>query len=166
MPKSARSSKSSKTRSVVRNSRATVSAPAVPGTRTDGDVLAEKMAATQETASAFSSNRTKASEYDPQALAPPSGVWVKPSDPIAGASAVSEHQESEKNEGNWDLVGNNIPVFSIQDAMKFPYVGEFPDGQPDPFLIVTTDADSAADELVAAVVQHRHFARETDPPRV
>src|SRR5688572_15545163 len=24
------------------------------------------------------------------------------------------------DEGNWDLVGNNIPVFSIQDAMKFP----------------------------------------------
>ena len=22
--------------------------------------------------------------------------------------------------GNWDLVGNNIPVFFIQDAMKFP----------------------------------------------
>jgi catalase len=24
------------------------------------------------------------------------------------------------HEGNWDLVGNNIPVFFIQDAMKFP----------------------------------------------
>ena len=23
-------------------------------------------------------------------------------------------------EGNWDLVGNNLPVFAIQDAMKFP----------------------------------------------
>ncbi len=23
-------------------------------------------------------------------------------------------------EGNWDLVGNNIPVFFIQDAIKFP----------------------------------------------
>ena len=23
-------------------------------------------------------------------------------------------------DGNWDLVGNNIPVFFIQDAMKFP----------------------------------------------
>lgn len=23
-------------------------------------------------------------------------------------------------EGNWDLVGNNIPVFFIQDAVKFP----------------------------------------------
>lgn len=25
-------------------------------------------------------------------------------------------------EGNWDIVGNNIPVFFIQDAMKFPDV--------------------------------------------
>ena len=25
-------------------------------------------------------------------------------------------------EGNWDLVGNNIPVFFIQDAIKFPDV--------------------------------------------
>ena len=24
------------------------------------------------------------------------------------------------NEGNWDLIGNNIPVFFIQDAIKFP----------------------------------------------
>ncbi len=23
-------------------------------------------------------------------------------------------------DGNWDLVGNNIPVFFIQDAIKFP----------------------------------------------
>lgn len=27
------------------------------------------------------------------------------------------------DEGNWDLVGNNIPVFFIQDAMKFPEIG-------------------------------------------
>lgn len=26
-------------------------------------------------------------------------------------------------EGNWDIVGNNIPVFFIQDSMKFPDVG-------------------------------------------
>jgi catalase len=28
-------------------------------------------------------------------------------------------------EGNWDLVGNNIPVFFIQDSMKFPDIGKF-----------------------------------------
>ncbi len=26
------------------------------------------------------------------------------------------------SEGNWDLVGNNIPVFFIQDGIKFPDV--------------------------------------------
>ena len=29
------------------------------------------------------------------------------------------------DEGNWDIVGNNIPVFFIQDAIKFPDLGEF-----------------------------------------
>lgn len=27
-------------------------------------------------------------------------------------------------EGNWDIVGNDIPVFFIQDAMKFPDVSK------------------------------------------
>ncbi len=26
-------------------------------------------------------------------------------------------------EGNWDIVGNDIPVFFVQDAMKFPDLG-------------------------------------------
>jgi catalase len=26
------------------------------------------------------------------------------------------------DEGNWDIVGNDIPVFFIQDAIKFPDV--------------------------------------------
>lgn len=30
------------------------------------------------------------------------------------------------DEGNWDLVGNNIPVFFLNDAMKFPDLGEYP----------------------------------------
>jgi len=33
-------------------------------------------------------------------------------------------------EGNWDLVGNNIPVFFIQDAMKFPDIIHA--GKPEP----------------------------------
>lgn len=27
-------------------------------------------------------------------------------------------------EGNWDIVGNDIPVFFVQDAMKFPDVSK------------------------------------------
>lgn len=30
------------------------------------------------------------------------------------------------DEGNWDIVGNNIPVFPIQEAIKFPDFGELP----------------------------------------
>ena len=41
-----------------------------------------------------------------------------------------------------------------------------PDGQPDPGLIATSDARTAGDDFVAAIAGHRHFARETDPPRV
>lgn len=35
------------------------------------------------------------------------------------------------NEGNWDLVGNNIPVFFIQDAMKFPDLIHAAKDEPD-----------------------------------
>lgn len=34
------------------------------------------------------------------------------------------------DEGNWDLVGNNIPVFFIQDAMKFPDLIHAAKGEP------------------------------------
>jgi catalase len=34
-------------------------------------------------------------------------------------------------QGNWDLVGNNIPVFFIQDAMKFPDVVHAAKQEPD-----------------------------------
>jgi catalase len=76
------------------------------------------------------------------------------------------------DEGNWDLVGNNIPVFFIQDAMKFPDLIhaakpephhqmpqaalEFAQGQEEP----------AGTAFVKALARHRHFERETDPPRV
>ena len=35
------------------------------------------------------------------------------------------------DEGNWDLVGNNIPVFFIQDAMKFPDLIHSAKAEPD-----------------------------------
>lgn len=42
---------------------------------------------------------------------------------------------------------------------------ELSNGQPDPGLLVTSDA-SATDDFVGAIAKHRHFGRETDPPRV
>ena len=41
-----------------------------------------------------------------------------------------------------------------------------PNGQPDPGVITTSDASTASEEFIAAVATRRHFARETDPPRV
>jgi catalase len=41
-----------------------------------------------------------------------------------------------------------------------------PDGQPDPGVITTADATTATEGFIAAIARHRHFARETDPPRV
>ena len=42
-----------------------------------------------------------------------------------------------------------------------------PGGEPDPGLIATSsDARTTTDAFVAAIAKHRHFARETDPPRV
>src|SRR6187399_1240985 len=92
-----KTSKGSKDQSTVRNSRTTVSGPAEPDASGRGDVAAEKAAATQDVASAFTFNPNKAAEYDPAAaLAPPEGASVKPSDPIAGASTVTELNGSDK----------------------------------------------------------------------
>jgi catalase len=41
-----------------------------------------------------------------------------------------------------------------------------PNGQPDPGVLMTSDSNTVADDFVAAIAKHRHFARETNPPRV
>jgi len=41
-----------------------------------------------------------------------------------------------------------------------------PDGRPDPGLIVPGAGDSGTEAFIAALGKHRHFERETDPPRV
>ena len=40
--------------------------------------------------------------------------------PIRRATCAASPSSSTPQEGNWDLVGNNMPVFFIQDAIKFP----------------------------------------------
>jgi catalase len=88
--KRSKPSKDSKDRSTVRNSRTTVSGPAEPDASGRGDLTSEKAAATQDVSAAFTFNPNKAAEYDPDAaLAPPEGASVKASDPIAGASTVT-----------------------------------------------------------------------------
>jgi len=41
-----------------------------------------------------------------------------------------------------------------------------PNGQPDPGLLAGTDTATLIDDFVRAIAKHRHFDRETDPPRV
>jgi len=41
-----------------------------------------------------------------------------------------------------------------------------PNGQPDSGLLVDAEGRVAADALVNALAKHRHFARDSDPPRV
>ena len=68
----------------------------------------KKAAATQEVASAFAFNPTKAAEYDPAAaLTPLEGASVRPADPIAGASTVSELNGSDKVGSGGPNIGQN-----------------------------------------------------------
>jgi len=41
-----------------------------------------------------------------------------------------------------------------------------PGGQPDPGLVIASDTGAGTDHFVGAIAKHRHFERETDPPRV
>ena len=41
-----------------------------------------------------------------------------------------------------------------------------PDCQPDSGLIIASDTNAGTDDFVVALANHRHYARETDPPPV
>ena len=68
---------------------------------------------------------TKASLFQKKGTECP--VFVRFSTVAGGAGSVDTPRDVRgfatkfyTDEGNWDLVGNNIPVFFIQDAIKFP----------------------------------------------
>jgi catalase len=68
---------------------------------------------------------TKASIFQTEGATCP--VFVRFSTVAGGAGSVDTPRDVRgfavklyTDSGNWDLVGNNIPVFFIQDAMKFP----------------------------------------------
>jgi catalase len=53
----------------------------------------------------------------------------------------------------------------LLEACGIPH--SLPTGEPDPGLIIEpSNTTRAADAFIAAIAKHRHFARETDPPRV
>jgi len=41
-----------------------------------------------------------------------------------------------------------------------------PNGKPDPGVLAVSNARTAGDDFMSAIAKHRHFARETNPPRV
>ncbi|MEN3301690.1 catalase [Pseudonocardia sp.] len=61
-------------------------------------------------------------------------------------------------EGNWDLVGNNIPVFFIQDAIKFPDIIHA--GKPNPTREIP-QAQSAHDSFWDFVSLHTEATHHT-----
>jgi catalase len=111
MAKTSRSAKKqSSSTSTVRNSRATVSGPAHPDRSGSGDLLSEKAAGTQALAAAFPFNANAPAEYAPDgALAPPEGTSVTPSDPMVGASTVTEMTGSEKTGSGSPSIGQAAP---------------------------------------------------------
>jgi catalase len=116
MAKSSRAPKTSKSKtgSIARNSRATVSGPAEHDASGASDIAAEKAAGTEDVASAFAFNPVKAAEYDPSAhLVPEEGASVEPADPIVGASTVSEVNGSEKVGSGGPTIGRNPTVGSL-----------------------------------------------------
>jgi catalase len=123
MAKSTQSTKTPKKASTVRNSRATVSGPARLDTSGIDDMLATKVAGTQDLAAAMPYNRTKAQEYDPAAaLAPPEGASVAPADPIVGASTVTESNGSNKTGSGAPDTGHN-PTVGPLDRVRVDSTG-------------------------------------------
>jgi catalase len=109
-----RSSKKSTddTKSIDPNSRATVGGPAEPAaSEQSADRQTAQMAATQDLAARMPFNANKPLEYDPEAaLEPEAGVTVKPSDPLVGASTVSEKNGSEKVGSGGPPIGVNKTI--------------------------------------------------------
>ena len=120
----------------VRNSRATVSGPAARDDSGAGDVLTEKAAGTQDLASALPFNPIKSAEYNPAAASAP------PEGPSVTPPAFGEGEQL--------LATCGIEADATDTGL----------------IVATTDTTDTADAFVAAMATHRHFARQTDPPRV
>ena len=95
----------------IRNSRTTVSGAAEPDASGERRCRGGEGGGNAEGGAAVAFNANKAAEYDPKAaLAPPQGASVKPDDPIAGASTVSELNGSEKAGSGGPNLGQNPTV--------------------------------------------------------
>jgi catalase len=58
------------------------------------------------------------------------------------------------------------PMLVLGEGVQLLAAAGIPTGDTDSGLIVVTDTDVPAGDFIAAIAKHRHFDRETDPPRV
>jgi catalase len=86
----------------------------------------------------------------------------------AGADAVRELRGDGRTlEFIKDQYRHCKPVLAWGDSTQLLDACGIPTGEEDSGLIVAAvDATDAGDRFVAAIAKHRHFDRETDPPRV
>jgi catalase len=61
------------------------------------------------------------------------------------------------DEGNWDLVGNNIPVFFIQDAMKFPDLVHAVKREPDRGYPSASSAHDSFWDFISLMPESMHM---------
>ena len=61
------------------------------------------------------------------------------------------------SEGNWDLVGNNVPVFFIQDAMKFPDLVHAVKMEPDRGFPQASSAHDTFWDFIALTPESMHM---------
>jgi catalase len=61
------------------------------------------------------------------------------------------------DEGNWDLVGNNIPVFFIQDAMKFPDLAHAVKPEPHHAMPQASSAHDTFWDFVSLMPESTHM---------
>jgi catalase len=92
---------------------------------------------------------------------------VLPSGPAAVAALRSDGRTLEFIK---DQYRHCKPILALGDGAELLQACRIdptlPGGQADPGVLVTDDAATMIDDFVAAIAKHRHFARETDPPRV
>jgi catalase len=85
-----------------------------------------------------------------------------------GAAAVSQlRADGRALEFIKDQYRHCKPLLVLGDSAQLLDACGIPTGEADSGVIIATgDAAGANDRFVAALAKHRHFVRETDPPRV
>lgn len=104
-------------------SRNTASGPSHPSPAPEDDVLAEKVAATEELAASIPFNSNKPGEIGHEnAVSPPTGFSVESSDPMVGSSTVSESNGSDKT-GTGDSIEGANPMTGSLDRVRVDNTG-------------------------------------------